>query len=106
MRDIAAQLIGQGKVTNSRRAYLGVEVAATTSGGLLITKVQSGGPAAKAGLRAGELVTTVDGTAIPDPSTLADVLAGLRPGRTVRVEVARPGGPRRTVRVTLGQLPG
>jgi len=106
VRDIAAQLVGQGKVTNSRRAYLGVEVAATTSGGLLITKVQSGGPAAEAGLRAGELVITVDGTATPDPAILADVLAGLRPGQTVRVEVARPGGPSRAVRVTLGQFPG
>jgi putative serine protease PepD len=106
VRDIAAQLIGQGKVTNSHRAYLGVEVAATTSGGLLITRVQAGGPAAKAGLRAGELITAVDGTATPDPATLADVLAGLDPGQTVRVEVARPGGRGRTVRVTLGQLPG
>jgi putative serine protease PepD len=106
VRDIAAQLIGQGKVTNSHRAYLGVEVAATTSGGLLITRVQAGGPAAKAGLPPGELVTAVDGTATPDPATLADVLAGLDPGQTVRVEVARPGGRGRTVRVTLGQLPG
>jgi putative serine protease PepD len=106
VRDIAGQLIGQGKVTNSHRAFLGVEVAATTGGGLLITKVQPGGPAAEAGLRAGELMPTVDGTATPDPATLADVLAGLRPGQTVRVEVARPGGPRRTVRVTLGQYPG
>jgi putative serine protease PepD len=39
VRDIATQLIGQGKVTSSHRAYLGVEVAATTSGGLLVTKV-------------------------------------------------------------------
>jgi putative serine protease PepD len=54
VRDVAAQLIGQGKVTNSHRAWLGVEVAATTSRGLLITKVQPGGPAAKAGIRAGE----------------------------------------------------
>jgi putative serine protease PepD len=106
VRDIVGQLISQGKVTNSRRAYLGVEVAATTSGGLLITKVQPGGPAAKAGLRAGELVTTVDGTATPDPATLADVLAGLRPGQTVRVEIARPDGPSRTARVALGQSPG
>ena len=106
VRDIAAQLISQGKVTNSHRAWLGVEVAATTTGGLLITKVATGGPAAKAGIRAGDLVTAVEGTATPDPPTLADVLAGLQPGQTVRVAVARPGGARRTVRVTLGQFPG
>jgi S1-C subfamily serine protease len=106
VRDIATQLISQGKVTNSHRAWLGVEVAATTSGGLLITKVQSGGPAAKAGIRAGELVTAVDGTATPDPATLADVLAGLHPGQAVRVEVVPPDGTGRTARVVLGQSPG
>ena len=106
VRDVAAQLISQGKVTNSHRAWLGVEVAATTSGGLLITKVEPGGPAAKAGIEAGELVTNVNGTATPDPGTLADVLAGLRPGQTVTVAATRPGGAERTVRVTLGQFPG
>jgi putative serine protease PepD len=106
VRDIAAQLIRSGKVTNSHRALLGVDVAATTSGGLLVAKVQPGGPAARAGIRAGELVIAVDGTATPDPATLADVLAGLRPGQEVRVTVAAPGGARRTVRVTLGQYPG
>ena len=68
--------------------------------------MQPGGPAAKAGIRAGELVTSVNGTATPDPATLADVLAGLRPGQTVTVAAARPGGAGRTVRVTLGQFPG
>jgi putative serine protease PepD len=106
VRDVAAQLIGQGKVTNSHRAWLGVEVAATTSGGLLITEVQPGGPAAKAGIRAGELITAVNGTATPDPATLADVLAGLNPGQTVNVAVTSPGGAERTLRVTLGQLAG
>jgi S1-C subfamily serine protease len=106
VRNIAGQLISQGKVTNSHRAWLGVEVAATTSGGLLVAKVVSGGPAVKAGIRAGELITAVQGTATPDPATLADVLAGLRPGQTVRVAVVGPGGAHRTVRVTLGQFPG
>jgi S1-C subfamily serine protease len=51
-------------------------------------------------------VTALQGTATPDQPTLADVLAGLHPGQTVRVTVARPGGATRTVRVTLGQFPG
>jgi len=106
VRDIAAQLIGQGRVTNSHRAWLGVEVAPTTSGGLLVTKVEAGGPAARAGIKAGEFVTAVQGTATPDPATLADVLAGRRPGQTVPVVVAKPDGGKRTVQVTLGRFPG
>jgi putative serine protease PepD len=106
VRDIAGQLIGQGKVTNSHRAWLGVEVAATTSGGLLVSRVTAGGPAAKAGIAAGELITAVNGTATPDQGTLADVLAALRPGEAVTVSVARPDGSSRRVRVTLGQYPG
>jgi putative serine protease PepD len=106
VRDIATQLISQGKVTNSHRAWLGVEVAATTSGGLLVSQVAAGGPAAKAGIRAGELITAVNGTATPDLATLADVLAGLNPGHAVTVAVIRPDGARQTVRITLGQFPG
>jgi S1-C subfamily serine protease/RsiW-degrading membrane proteinase PrsW (M82 family) len=106
VRGIAGQLIGQGKVTNSHRAWLGVEVAATTSDGLLVSKVQAGSPAAKAGIRAGELITAVNGTATPDPATLADVLAGLNPGQTVNVAVTSPGGAEQTLRVALGQLAG
>jgi putative serine protease PepD len=104
--DIAGQLIGQGKVTRSHRAYLGVQVAATTSGGLLVAEVQPGGPAAKAGIAAGELLAAVNGTATPDPATLADVLAGLNPGQTVTVAVIGHDGAKRTARVTLAQYPG
>jgi len=106
VRDIATQLIGQGKVTSSHRAYLGVDVAATTSGGLLVTELQPGGPAAKAGIGTGELIAAVNGTSTPDPAVLADVLAGLNPGQAVEVAVIRSDGARQTVRVTLGQYPG
>jgi putative serine protease PepD len=88
------------------RAWLGVEVATTTSGGLLVTGVEADGPAAKAGIRAGELITAVDGTATPDPATMADILAGLDPGQPVTAAVTRPDGARQTARVTLGQFPG
>jgi putative serine protease PepD len=106
VRDIANQLVSSGKVTNSHRAFIGVSVAATTSGGTLVTGVQAGGPAARAGIQAGEQITAVDGTATPDPGTLADVLAGLDPGRTVTVAVVGADGSSHQVRVTLGQSSG
>jgi S1-C subfamily serine protease len=106
VKDIATQLVTTGKVTNSHRAYLGVSVGTTTNGGLVVTQVQPGGPAAQAGIQAGELITAVNGTATPDQATLADVLAGLAPGQRVAVRVVPPTGASQTVQVTLGQYPG
>jgi S1-C subfamily serine protease len=106
VRNIATQLIGNGTVTNSRRAYLGVQAGTTTSSAVLVAGVRAGGPAAQAGIRAGELITAVDGTATPAPTALADVLAGLKPGQTVGVAVSAPGGTTRTVQVTVGEYGG
>lgn len=106
VRDIAGRLIAHGTVTNSHRAHLGVEVATTTTRGLVVVQVQPGGPAARAGIRAGDLLAAVDGTATPDRATLADLSASPRPGHAVPVTVTRPGGTRQTVSVALGQYPG
>jgi putative serine protease PepD len=106
VKDIASQLVKQGKVTDSHRAYLGVQTATTTSGGPLVTEVQPGAPAASAGIQVGDRVTGVNGTPTPDQATLADVLAALAPGQTVAVAVVPPNGGTQTVQVTLGQYPG
>jgi S1-C subfamily serine protease len=109
--DIAGQIIKTGHVTSSHRAALGVQVQTVTGpggqpAGVGIATVTPGGPAASAGLRAGDVITKVSGTATPGTETLATVLAGLRPGQQVPVTVTRAGGSTTTVNVTLGQLPG
>jgi putative serine protease PepD len=106
VQDIASQLVNHGKVTDSHRAYLGVGTATTTGGGPLVTEVQPGGPAARAGIQTGALITAVDGTPTPDQATLADALAGLNPGQKVTVAIVRPDGVKQTLRITLGQYPG
>jgi putative serine protease PepD len=105
---IADQLVANGKVTNSGRAYLGIETGATSGGeGVLVLSVQPAGPAAKAGITAGTLITSVAGKPTPTPSDLAEVLATLNPGQTVPVVTVPPNSSAKTtVQVTLGELPG
>jgi S1-C subfamily serine protease len=109
--DIAGQIIRTGHVTNSHRAALGVQVQTVTGptgqpAGAGIAAVTRGGPAATAGLQAGDVITKVNGTATPDTETLTAVLAGLRPGQRVPVTITKTDGTPATVQVTLGQLPG
>jgi S1-C subfamily serine protease len=109
--DIAGQIIKTGHVTNSHRAALGVRVQTVTGpdgqpAGVGITAVTPGGPAAKAGLQPGDVITAVNGTATPDTETLATVLAGQQPGQQVPVSVTKADGSTATVHLTLGQLPG
>ena len=106
-KDIATQLIEHGKVVSSHRAYLGIRAANVTSGGgVLVYAVTAGGPAAKAGIKPGELITRVAGQPISDVGVLSAVLAGLAPDQTVPVEIVRADGTKATVQVTLGELPG
>jgi S1-C subfamily serine protease len=109
---IAGQLASQGRVTNSGRAALGVVVTTGydpntgQAAGLIITQVTPGGGADKAGLSAGDAITSVNGQKVTSPSSLNDVLAGLNPGDRAKVTVAKSNGSQQTVTVTLGQLPG
>jgi S1-C subfamily serine protease len=100
---IADQLIRSGKVTQSGRAYLGIRVATQLTGGVLVASVEPGGPAASAGIKPGDLIVTVNKTTVTNTDDLATVLAQLKPGQKIPVEVIR-NGKRLTIEVTLGQL--
>jgi putative serine protease PepD len=105
--DIASQLVNDGKVVNSHRAYLGIRVGDTTGGkGALVGSVTAGGPAASAGIVAGESIVSVDGQKTATTSDLGDVLAGLKPGQKVSIELVRQDGTHVTVSATLGEYPG
>ncbi|HEY7202467.1 MAG TPA: trypsin-like peptidase domain-containing protein [Candidatus Dormibacteraeota bacterium] len=104
--DIASQLVQYGRVVNSHRAYLGVQTVPTTSDGVLVVGLVAGGPADKASIRVGDLITSVAGTPTPTPGDLSKVLATKAPGNTVEVALVRADGGRATVQATLGELPG
>jgi S1-C subfamily serine protease len=103
--NIAGQLAKSGKVTNSNRAYLGVKIADTgEESGVYVTQVLANTPAAKAGLKTGDLITSINGTKTPASSDLSTVLAGLRPGQTVKVTVMHQNGTKDTVNLRLGEF--
>jgi len=56
---------------------------------VIIAGVVRGGPAARAGIRTGDIVTEVDGTTITDTTTMLNLIAQLPPGREIVVKLAR-----------------
>jgi S1-C subfamily serine protease len=106
-RDIAAQLVKSGRVTNSHRAFLGVSIVAVQGAqqGAIVAAVEPGGPADKAGIRRGDRITKLGDTPTPTPQALAQAVAALKPGQRVKVAVTHADGSSDTIQVTLGTLP-
>ena len=105
--DIAGQIVGKGRVVSSHRAALGVSLADNPAEtGAVVAAVQSGGPAAKAGIGVGDTIEAINGKRVTSVDDLATALAAMAPGEKVTVMVARPDGTTSTRTVTLGQLPG
>jgi putative serine protease PepD len=90
------------------RAYLGVQTAAPDpgngAGGAQVASTVPGGPAASAGLRIGDVIKSVAGKRISDPSQLSTLIAQKKPGDHVTIVVSR-GGTTRSLDVTLGTRP-
>jgi S1-C subfamily serine protease len=124
---VARQLIAHGSVAHG---WLGVEVQTLDpavakvvhglpSKGVLVARVTKGGPAAKAGLKAGthqvtvdgasallggDTITALDGSPITSSDRLAEAIGRRKPGDKVTLTVVR-GGSTRTVHVTVGSAP-
>ena len=106
VKDIATQLIRFGHVVNSHRAYLGVGIADTGGAGVLVQRVTSGGPAAKAGIRTGDVIVSLNGHQTPTINDLTSAASELKPGTTVTVGIQTQGGDHKTVQLRLGEFPG
>jgi S1-C subfamily serine protease len=98
---IANELIGGHKVNH---AYVGVELVSNSAGGAQVGSVQPGAPAAKAGLKAHDLITAVNGQTITTTDQFIAGVDAYKPGQTVTMTVKR-GGQTLHVKVTLGTRP-
>ena len=104
VKDYASQIVAHGKVIDTHRAYLGISIA-DTGNGVYVGTVTPGGPAAKAGLKVGDVIVAVNGTPTPSSSDLGTVLAGSKPGQAATVKFMNQDGTSGTVKVTLGEFP-
>ncbi len=71
--------------------------------GALISQVEAGGPADKAGLKAGDVILAVDGRAIERSGELPAMIAAIKPGSEATLEIWRDRA-KRKLRVRLGEL--
>ena len=103
VRSELSQLESGAKVTH---AYLGVSTADATSssGGVLVQSVRAGSPAEQAGLRTGDVVTSIAGKKVTGSNDLVAAIDAHKPGETVDLVVQR-GGQTMTLHATLAAQP-
>jgi serine protease Do len=108
---VSDQLRTSGRVIRGR---IGVQIAPVTKevaesiglgkpGGALVQSVESGGPADKAGVEAGDIITRVDGKVVEKQGDLPRIIGGMKPGTKATVQVFRRGTTR-DFAVTVGEF--
>jgi serine protease Do len=106
------QLVAHGKVERGR---IGVAVQEVTpqlassfgldkARGALVSNVEAGGPAAKGGLQAGDVIVGFNGKAIESSGELPALVAGTKPGAPVNVSIVR-GGAQKDLKLTVAEMP-
>jgi Do/DeqQ family serine protease len=110
-RDVLDQLVKNGKV---RRGHLGIVVQPVTDDiasslglssprGVVVSQVQQGSPAQRAGLKQGDVILALNGNAVSDPNSFRNDIAGTAPGQTVTLRIWREGN-EQELRPTLGEF--
>ena len=97
--NVKEQIIQHGRVTRSRigvtiqdvNAQLAESFGLDRPRGALISMVEDGAPGAKGGLKAGDVILSVDGIEIDTSSQVPSIIAGKKPGSSVPIEVWRDG---------------
>ncbi|NVN86982.1 MAG: Do family serine endopeptidase [Rhodopseudomonas sp.] len=112
VKTVIEQLKDKGSVS---RGWIGVQIQPVTPEiadslglkapeGALVAEPQRDGPAAKAGIESGDVITAVNGTPVKDARELARTIGGFAPGNAVKLNVFHKGSDK-VVNLTLGKLP-
>jgi serine protease DegQ len=111
-RQVMEQIIASGRVT---RGWIGVEVQELSAElaesfklsrpeGTIVAGVLRNGPADRAGIRLGDILTHVDGKKVVDTASMLNLIAGLKPGRAAILTIYRDGQPKE-VQIVVGKRP-
>lgn len=112
VKSVITQLKEHGSVT---RGWIGVQIQPVTQDiadslglkkaeGALVAEPQKDGPAIKAGIEAGDVITAVNDKPVKDARDLAKKIGALAPKETVKLAVLHKGT-EKTVTLTLGEMP-
>jgi putative serine protease PepD len=101
VKSVSDTIIAGGKV---QHAYLGVTIGTASSGGAQVSTVKADTPAAKAGLKAGDIITALDGTTIATADDLTAKVSAHQSGDKVTLTIKRNSSTQ-TITVTLGTRP-
>jgi Do/DeqQ family serine protease len=78
-------------VTDEYLEEYGEEYDLTETGGIYVSEVVEDGAAEAAGIKEGDVITTIDGIAVNDQATLSEIIAGKRPGDIIKISAKRGG---------------
>jgi hypothetical protein len=92
---VAASLSGSSRTTSAAtigsRAWLGIDVAATPQGGVMVVDVFPGSPAQAAGMEPGDVITRLNGKPVFSPSDVTSAIASAHPGQRIRLQYQGSG---------------
>jgi len=100
VKSVASTIVAGGKV---QHAYVGVRIQ-DVEGGAKITQIVAGAPAAKAGLKVGDVITSFDGKPVSSADDLTAAVFQAKPGEKVSVTITRNGNTQH-LSLTLGVQP-
>lgn len=111
-KNVMDQILTNGRVV---RGWLGVSIQNLSedlaasfdykgTDGVLVGQVQEGTPAAKSGIKQGDIIVKFNDAPVKNVNELRNMVAATSPGKSVPIEVIRSGSSK-TIKVTVGELP-
>lgn len=109
--NVEQQIVSHGKVERGRigvaiqdvNQSLAESFGLQQTTGALVSSVEKGGPAAKAGIEPGDIILAINGKDIPSSSDLPVIVATMTPGESAKLQIWRKGG-RHEINVQVGSF--